>query len=240
MSTPFCLKVLAGAALAAGTLSANALTMTLNNWTYGSGQVNVTVGTPSINYVGGGGGGFSGTLTGSTGHDTNNLMTYCTEINQDFSFGVSYTNDYTVLSAASYFGSTKALELARMFSWAMADPTRVNNSTESTGLQLAVWNIVYDTDLSVTSGNFHVNDSTTSDSYANMLLSHAGDAGQSQTLLMYLLHSGSPGNHQDQLFWETPNGQTDNSIINVPEPASVALVGVALAGLGLSRRTRRG
>jgi hypothetical protein len=51
-----------------------------------------------------------------------------------------------------------------------------------------------------------------------------------------MLHSAT---HQDQLFWETAGGQTDNGPVPVPEPASLALATVALGALALSRRRQR-
>ena len=235
MSPNTCLKILVASLLASGAVGAQALTMTLTNWTYGSRTVNVTVDSPSIHYSGGGGGGYSGWLTGAGAHDTSSLLTYCTEIDQHFSFGTSYSDDYYIVTAASYLGNDKALELARMFSWIAANPTEVNDAVESTGLQLAVWNIVYDDDLIVTSGHFHVNDSTASDTHANMLLGHAGDSQQALTQDMYLLHSGPPGNHQDQLFWE-PAPPVISTLAAVPEPTSLALGALALTGLAAVRR----
>jgi hypothetical protein len=239
MNRKTCLNALVGAMLAAGAVSAHALTMTLNSQ-IGGDTTDVTYG-PGQTYVGGGGGGFAGTLTGAGVHDQNPLLTYCVELNQDFNLPGSYSN-YSLVTAAAQFGASKAADLSNLITWALSDSsTWFSDKDKSSGVQLAVWEIVYDTDLDLSTGSFHVNGGGQTNgsalAYANTLLSHASTA-QSNAVTAYILTSAQ---NQDQLYWENSSGKQLTALDNaVPEPASLALVSVALAGLGFSRRRARG
>lgn len=203
------LRAVAAAALTVSSIAAQASVVTLDEWTFGTGH---TVDTHSPAYSGRAGG-FSGTLDGEA------LLTYCVELTQVFYWHVAYTN-YTDMAASSYFTAPdgKADKLGRLLSYVADTAGAVDNSYESTSLQLAIWNIVYDTDYSLSGGAFH--DSSYRASYANTLLS----ASQNWTNSMDVRVLKSP-TAQDQLHWG-----------RVPEPGSLALAIAGLCAIGVSRR----
>jgi hypothetical protein len=215
-----------GLALFAGAHAAQAATVNLSSWTFGSGN-NVNTSQPGY---GGAAGGFSGTLDGAA------VMTYCVELTQEFYWSTSYTN-YTDETATAYFGasSDKALKLARLVSYAFYDSVvHVGNAAQSTSMQLAVWNIIYDNDYSLSAGSFA--DTSGYASYANTLLA----ASQSFTNLANVWVLASP-TQQDQLHWtKVSAGRPSNadSPSAVPEPGALALVLVALGAAGLAARRR--
>lgn len=185
-------------------------------------------------FAGTGGGGYSGKLTGSVGHDQNPLLAYCVDLDHEFYLKTDYT-DYAIKTAASYLGNTsKADRLANLFSWAVGNSsTWFSDKDKSSGMQLAVWEIIYDTDLdlTMTTGSFYAQSKTDSNAlgFAKTLLAHADTTPQADALNIFILDSSS---HQDQLFWEDRHGNQST----VPEPMSLALTAAALAGLALTRR----
>ena len=153
---------LVGAVLACAS-TAHAAVVTLSGWAFGSGNAvaSTTGGASSLPSYTGLAGGFAGALSEAGTLDTPSFVTYSIELEQPFSFSSTPVGGYAVQDAASYFaarrldnalrpeGTLVAERLGRLFSWAQADVTRVDTAAESTALQLAVWNIVYDSDWSL-------------------------------------------------------------------------------------------
>ncbi len=210
-----------GLALLACAHAAQAATVTFNNWTFGSGN-NVHTLQPAYS---GAAGGFSATVDGV------GMTTYCIELTQGFSWNTRYTN-FTDGTAADYFGagSDKAMKLGQLVSYAFYDTVaHVSNAAQSTSMQLAIWNVIYDNDYTLSSGSFA--DTSGYASYASTLLS----ASQSFTNQADVRVLASP-TQQDQLHWSrvTPGRPG----IEVPEPGALALVMIALGAAALALRGR--
>lgn len=220
------------AAFCAGAMLAQAGTVNLTGWTYGSGGA-VDVSTPAYN---GQGGGFTGTLSGfGAPFDSNSFQTYCVELTQQFNFGASMS-DYSIIAGAAntewnLYGGNAATTSARLGQLMTYVNTTgaVTNASQSTSLQLAIWNIIYDTDNTLLGGSFKMlsginsNPGFTLASYANTLLSDS--LNTVSNLNVYVLKSPT---NQDFLITTA-----------VPEPSTYALLLAGLAGVGFITRRRR-
>jgi len=193
----------------------------LSGWTFGTGNT-INVANPAYN---GSAGGFSGAISGfGAPFDSASFETYCVELTQSFYLPSGDMTGYTIVAGSAYGEwtlPTTSNRIGQLMTYVNAHPGAVDNAAESTSLQLAIWNSIYDTDNTLAGGSFL--DTTSYAAYADTLL--AASASTVSNLDVYVLT-----NRDSQDFLVTTP---------VPEPETYALV---LAGLGVmvSVSRRRG
>lgn len=203
--------------------SAHAANVTLTGWAYGNGSAVQATG------YNGEAGAFGGKLSDAGSFDTHSFLTYCIELEEHFSFGSAAMQNYEVVDGAGYFGTRRgdsniAERLGRLMTYVADMSTPLSTAAASSALQLAIWNLVYDSDFSVTTaGRF--SDTSKLRGMADSFLAGADSVASSRYTVFALQKQGS----QDFLLLQ-PNA--------VPEPGSLALV-LAAGGLGLCSYRRR-
>ena len=201
-------------------------------WTFGNGN-SVSVDSPVYN---GKGGSFNGTVSGAQAGLNGLFAMYCVDLRQPISPGGNYS-DFSVVSSTSYFGASKALQLAQLMTHGNAQ-VNLNDDKDyaSTALQLAIWNTIHDTDKDLDVGLFK-NTSTPGSSAANpsvnlLAESYLTGAVVPNSLQLFVLVSPTK---QDQLVW-LEGGVAARA--NIPEPTSLALAVGAFGMLGAVNRRR--
>lgn len=193
----------------------------LSGWTFGSGNT-INVATPSHNGLAGG---FKGSISGfGAPFDNANFETYCVELTQSFFMPSGNMTGYAIVAGSSYAEWTHPAtsnRIGQLITYVNAHPGAVDTAAESTSLQLAIWNSIYDTDNTLSGGSF--GDTTGFRTYADTLL--ANSAATVSNLDVYVLTNADK---QDFLL-----------VRAVPEPETLSLASLGLFGMAFVLRRRR-
>jgi hypothetical protein len=214
-------SIAACAATAALMLAAPASATLLTNttWLIGSGE-GYTLHRGALPAQGVSAGGFQGDF------GANHIEFWCFDLDHTFSLGTPY--DYTAIQLTGAL----ATRIAQLFE---AGGTRASDADHSAGFQLALWNLEYDGDLTVSSGGFSATGGANAINIANAYLADLANHSGASVTLTELLSTNRPP-HQGFI---TPNTIPSECCINIPEPPALPLVLTALAALALVETRRR-
>jgi hypothetical protein len=166
---------------------------------------------------------------------TESIFFWCFDLDHFFTLPGTYTNDYVQTTVGAYAPGDATLELQLEQLFAEAWPHVRDTRDTSAAFQLAIWNLLYDNDTSVSAnqGSFWADDgSAAAITQANTWLAGLSGNGSGWTIRVLQSTSRDP-RHQSFIVGDHPPTR------ELPEPSSLSMLMFAFFALALLSVRRR-